>query len=142
MLREMAVRDPQIKGVKPEEFVNLNFVRELDGSGFIDRLYKAQPVLASRGELFSATTVGAKDKPARPEVNTRSARTEALPGGATTISAGAYEYTVEAGDTLTYLARKYYGDHLKWQKIYEANKETMKNPNYIYVGQKIIIPQG
>jgi nucleoid-associated protein YgaU len=50
------------------------------------------------------------------------------------------EYTVEAGDTLSGLARKYYGDGLKWEKIFAANKQTMKNPNYIYIGQRITIP--
>jgi nucleoid-associated protein YgaU len=53
---------------------------------------------------------------------------------------GAREYTVEAGDTLSVIARNYYGSHLKWEKIYQANKSTMKHPDYIYVGQKIIIP--
>ena len=32
------------------------------------------------------------------------------------------------------------GDPFKWEKIYEANKETMNNPHYIYVGQRIVIP--
>ena len=44
------------------------------------------------------------------------------------------------GDTLSYLALKYYGDQYKWEKIYEANKQAMKSPHSLYVGQKIIIP--
>jgi phage tail protein X len=47
---------------------------------------------------------------------------------------------VAAGDTLSYLALKYYGDQYKWEKIYEANKPTMKSPHSLYVGQKISIP--
>jgi len=50
------------------------------------------------------------------------------------------QYTVETGDTLSYLALKYYGDQYKWEKIYEANKQTMGNPHSLYVGQKIMIP--
>jgi nucleoid-associated protein YgaU len=38
------------------------------------------------------------------------------------------------------LALQYYGNARKWQQIYEANKETMKNPNYIYIGQKVLVP--
>ena len=53
---------------------------------------------------------------------------------------GPRQYTVERGDTLSYLALRHYGDPFKWEKIYNANKETMKNPDYIYVGQRIIIP--
>ena len=59
---------------------------------------------------------------------------------AATLAENGREYTVEAGDTLSHLARKYYGDQFKWEKIYQANKATMKNPDYIFVGQKIIIP--
>jgi nucleoid-associated protein YgaU len=55
-------------------------------------------------------------------------------------SPGSREYTVEPGDTLSYLALRHYGDQYKWEKIYEANRPTMKNPHYIYIGQKIIIP--
>jgi nucleoid-associated protein YgaU len=47
---------------------------------------------------------------------------------------------VATGDTLSHIALKYYGNRFTWEKIYEANKSVMKNPNYIYVGQRIIIP--
>jgi NitT/TauT family transport system substrate-binding protein len=41
MLRELAGREPKTKPARPEEFVNLTFIKELDSSGFIDRLYKS-----------------------------------------------------------------------------------------------------
>jgi nucleoid-associated protein YgaU len=49
-------------------------------------------------------------------------------------------YTIKAGDTLSRLAERFYGAHWKWEKIYEANRERIKNPDYIYIGQKITIP--
>jgi hypothetical protein len=63
ILRELAVRDPKAKAARPEEFVNLAFIRELDSSGFIDRLYKAQPVVATRGRRAGKI---AKENPALP----------------------------------------------------------------------------
>jgi len=60
--------------------------------------------------------------------------------GKSTATDGPRQYTVERGDTLSYLALRHYGDPFKWEKIYEANKETMNNPHYIYVGQRIVIP--
>ena len=54
----------------------------------------------------------------------------------------AAEYTVEAGDSLSKIAEKTLGDASRWQEIYEANKDTIKDPNKIYVGQKLIIPDG
>ena len=48
-----------------------------------------------------------------------------------------YIYTVQAGDTLSKIALKY---NTSWEKIYKHNRETIgDNPNYIKIGQKLII---
>jgi nucleoid-associated protein YgaU len=49
-------------------------------------------------------------------------------------------YTVVAGDTLSKIAKHEYGDAAKWHRIYEANKDTIKNPDLIYPGQTFKIP--
>ena len=49
-------------------------------------------------------------------------------------------YTVVAGDTLSKIAKRKYGDASKWHRIYEANKDTIKNPDLIYPGQTFKIP--
>lgn len=48
------------------------------------------------------------------------------------------EYEVKAGDSLSKIAKNYPG--LTWQKIYEANKDQIKNPDIIHPGQKLKIP--
>lgn len=48
-------------------------------------------------------------------------------------------YTIQPGDTLSKIAKKYLGNASLWRKIYEDNKATIKNPNLIRVGQKLII---
>jgi len=40
VLEDIAERDPRAKSAKPEQFVDVSFIRELDQSGFIDGLYK------------------------------------------------------------------------------------------------------
>jgi nucleoid-associated protein YgaU len=47
---------------------------------------------------------------------------------------------VKVGDTLSKLAERFYNSTAKWEKIFEANRENLKNPNYIYVGMKLVIP--
>jgi ABC-type nitrate/sulfonate/bicarbonate transport system substrate-binding protein len=37
---DVAKRNPKAKGAKPEDFINVTFLKELDQSGFIDKLYK------------------------------------------------------------------------------------------------------
>lgn len=48
-------------------------------------------------------------------------------------------YTVQPGDTLSKIAKKYLGKASLWRKIYEDNKATIKNPNVIRVGQNLVI---
>lgn len=50
------------------------------------------------------------------------------------------KYTVKKGDCLWKIAKQFYGDGSKWKTIYNANKDKIKNPNLIYVGQVFLIP--
>jgi nucleoid-associated protein YgaU len=47
-------------------------------------------------------------------------------------------YTVVSGDSLSKIATKYPG--VTWQKIFEANRDQIKNPDLIHPGQKLRIP--
>jgi nucleoid-associated protein YgaU len=49
-------------------------------------------------------------------------------------------YQVRAGDTLSRIAGSVYGDATQWPKIYEANREQMKNESDIKVGQTLTLP--
>lgn len=49
-------------------------------------------------------------------------------------------YVVEKGDSLSAIAQKYYGKANDYPKIFEANREVIRDPDLIYVGQKIRIP--
>ena len=57
---------------------------------------------------------------------------------------GGADYTqwheVTSGETLSKIAQHYYGDASLYPKIFEANKDTLKDPNMIRVGQKLRIP--
>ena len=49
-------------------------------------------------------------------------------------------YTVVKGDSLSKIAKRIYGDAQQWRKIYEANKDQIKNPDLIQPGQTFRIP--
>lgn len=53
---------------------------------------------------------------------------------------GAKTYKVKSGDTLWSIAEEMYGKGKRWKKIYEANKGTLSDPNKLYAGQILIIP--
>lgn len=49
-------------------------------------------------------------------------------------------YHVVAGDTLTKIATKFYGDSSNWEAIFEANKDSLSSPRDLRVGQTLVIP--
>ena len=162
ILREMGAKDPNARSARPEQFVDNSFMKELDSSGFIDRLYKTTAVakVAPRTEPAPALVVAkektpaveakakavATDEKAKPVAKQVSASvekpqpTEALAKMAKVPALAAQQYTVKSGDTLSRLAERFYSAPGKWEKIYDANKDILKNPNYIYIGMKLTIP--
>jgi nucleoid-associated protein YgaU len=50
-------------------------------------------------------------------------------------------HTVEKGDTLSKIAKEVYGDASKYPAIFEANRPLLKDPDEIYPGQVLRIPQ-
>ncbi len=49
-------------------------------------------------------------------------------------------YTVKSGDTLSKIAKEFYGDAMKYPVIFEANKPMLSDPDKIYPGQTLRIP--
>jgi len=69
--------------------------------------------------------------------------------GASTQTAGAaagggqrefQTYIVQTGDTLSKISQQFYGDASQYQKIFQANRDKLTDPNKIQVGQKLTIP--
>ncbi len=49
-------------------------------------------------------------------------------------------HVVKKGETLSKIAEEVYGDPALYTKIFEANKDVIKNPNLIEIGWKLRIP--
>jgi LysM repeat protein len=49
-------------------------------------------------------------------------------------------YEVVAGDNLSKIAKKFYGDANQYRKIFEANKDQLSDPDKVKIGQKLKIP--
>jgi nucleoid-associated protein YgaU len=60
-------------------------------------------------------------------------------GGSDSWSAEQF-HEVKKGDTLWKIAEHYYGDGSLYMKIFETNRNILKDPNLIKVGQKLKIP--
>ncbi|MEO0584213.1 MAG: LysM peptidoglycan-binding domain-containing protein [Bacteroidota bacterium] len=49
-------------------------------------------------------------------------------------------HTVESGDSLSKIAKAYYGDPMKYTAIFDANTDILKDPNVIHPGQELKLP--
>ncbi len=49
-------------------------------------------------------------------------------------------YIIQKGDSLSKIAKHFYGNANEYPKIFEANREVIKDPNLIFPGQKIRVP--
>jgi nucleoid-associated protein YgaU len=49
-------------------------------------------------------------------------------------------YVVVSGDSLSKIAKREYGNASEWTRIYEANRDLIKDPDKIFPGQKLNIP--
>ena len=62
-------------------------------------------------------------------------------GASSTAPAVSGIYEVKKGDSLSKIAKQHYGDAKAWKRIYEANTDILEDPDKIYPGQKLKIPQ-
>jgi LysM repeat protein len=64
---------------------------------------------------------------------------QAAGAGSRSRSAG-QTYTVKSGDTLSKIAQQFYGKSSEYNKVFEANRDKLKDPDKIQVGQELVIP--
>ncbi|QHT68367.1 LysM peptidoglycan-binding domain-containing protein [Rhodocytophaga rosea] len=76
--------------------------------------------------------------PAQPQPQVNPVNTNTTPPAS---SAAKYEmYTVKEGDWLSKIAGAYYGDVHKWDRIFQANRDQISDPDKIRPGQILKIP--
>lgn len=88
------------------------------------RKFGKKAVVVTTPTPAGTVTAAAKKEEPTPPVNPKSTGT----------------HVVQSGDTLWAIAKKYYGDGSQYTKIFNANRDKIKNPNLIYPGQKLVIP--
>ena len=53
---------------------------------------------------------------------------------------GGQTYEVKSGDNLSKISKQFYGDANEYMRIFYANRDTLKDPDKIQAGQKLVIP--
>jgi LysM repeat protein len=110
-----------------------------------DRATKATPAMAIAGVLVAApqahAAVGHHTRAAAASVpaHTDAMVTRQQSSGKTEKVATARRYTVERGDTLSSIAQRFYGSAADWNRLFQANKSVISNPNTIFPGQVLTL---
>ncbi|OHB53559.1 MAG: hypothetical protein A2Y10_12535 [Planctomycetes bacterium GWF2_41_51] len=109
-----------------------------------------QTILPAASEVVKSSLPESTASAATTVIETLPVQTSPVPASAIIETAepaktGETVYEVTDGDSLAFIAQKFYGQqagnkYANIQKIYEANKKTMKSINELHVGQKLVIP--
>ena len=105
---------------------------------------QSSDVLRGPAPAAQAAESGGPSGAARPKADFSGVRS----GASSTASAPApapapaepRTHTVAAGDNLSKIAKRYYGDANQWKRIFEANRDQLSNPDLIHPGQVLRIP--
>ena len=80
-----------------------------------------------------------KNQPKAHFSNVQSGSSSTAPAPAQPAAAGK-TYVVQKGDSLSKIAKDEYGNANDWHKIFEANRDIIKDPDLMYPGQTLKIP--
>ena len=83
----------------------------------------------------------AGDKPRADFSNVKSGGSSTAPPAKAAAPPAPRTYTVVAGDSLSKIAKREYGDANEWRRIFDANRDQLSNPDLIHPGQKLVIPE-
>jgi LysM repeat protein len=105
--------------------------------------------LAAAPQLLAAAPAGAVTLAATHPAQVAQATHAAQPAQATTVSLDAASqradqaqrmYTVRSGNTLSGIAKRFYGHPSDWAYLAHVNKSTIKNPDLIFAGEQVAVP--
>lgn len=112
---------------------------EADRQKILDVLTGAPGISTVQDNMTVAAPAPAAAAPEVPEAPQAGAAGEEV--SATAEDDAPKTYTVQSGDTLWKISEEMYGKGSKYMKIFEANTDLLENPDRIFPGQKLVIPE-
>lgn len=106
---------------------------EADRQKILDAL-ASMPEISTVQDNLTVSTSTPDTPPATPEIEVAAGTSAAKDQGVSRT------YTVQSGDTLWKIAQDMYGNGSKYMMIFEANTDLLKDPDQIFPGQELVIP--
>lgn len=117
-----------------------DITRQISSSGYSHSATLIKTDFGSSLKVSNSTSTKKSKDTTTTKKKVTKKKTQKKVKSSTQASSAKRKYTVKKGDCLWNIAKKYYGSGAQYTKIYNANKDKIKNPNLIYVGQVFIIP--
>jgi nucleoid-associated protein YgaU len=74
------------------------------------------------------------------DISVDTSRAQGAAVGGSSSGSGGQTYTVKSGDTLSKISKQHYGDANEYMRIFYANRDKLRDPDHIQVGQQLTIP--
>ena len=142
--------EEEVKGPSAEEIATEKAARnEKAGAALKQLVDKHDLIIADLKVGFSAGTVSLDGRAEKAATAEKAALTVGNVTGVSSVNNNisivfpepeAQYHTVESGDSLSKISKTVYGDPMKYEAIFEANKPMLKSVDLIYPGQVLRIP--
>jgi LysM repeat protein len=145
-LEELKAKYSSVLEVVKQQNVSLSHVHVQDNKLFIQGRAPSENAKNAVWNQIKAVDPHYSDLTCDITVDTSLAPAQQAASASASASAGGagghqgQRYTVQPGDSLSKIAKQFYGNANDYQKIFEANRNTLDNPDKIRAGQELIIP--
>ena len=140
LLNQLKSKYQAVISAAPQLGIRLNHVHIQDGKLYIQGDAPNEQIKNELWNKIKAVDPSYSDLTADIKIDSSlPAPQQAQAAGAGGGSAG-QTYKVQAGDTLSKIAKEKYGNANDYMKIFEANRDKLSDPNKIQVGQELVIP--
>ena len=134
---ELKQRYQTVLTTADNEHIQFQNLHVQDNKLFIKGIAPSEEAKNKFWDQIKLVNPNADDITADLSVDTSRAMGAAAGGGE---SSGGQTYEVKSGDNLSKISKQFYGDPNEYMRIFYANRNELKDPDKIQVGQKLVIP--
>jgi nucleoid-associated protein YgaU len=133
---ELKQKYQTVLNVSDQEHIQFQNLHVQDGKLFIKGIAPSEDAKNKFWDQVKLVNPNADDITADISVADQQTQAATVGGG----SQNAQTYTVKGGDTLSKISKQFYGDANEYMRIFYANRDQLKDPDKIQVGQELKIP--
>jgi LysM repeat protein len=141
-LEELKNKYKSVLDLIPQKGVRLSHVHVQDNKLFVQGAAPSEQIKNDIWNQIKAVDPSYSDLTCDLTVDSSlpNAQAQAQAAAAGAGASGTRTSTVKPGDTLSKISKEFYGDASRYQKIFEANRDKLENPDKIRAGQELTIP--